>query len=303
MVVVCTAEILRQCLQHAYIRLDQINLLIFDEAHHAKKEHPYAKIILDFYIHEENKARRPRIFGMTASPVDAKTNVTVAATALEELLHSKIATASDPDTLQATVSTPKKETIAEYGILCTPYDTELTLKLRETLMVNYEFKKLFNFSRTATSQLGPWCADRLWQRIFLEEEEELLKLDARGERGFAQTTQSYVTPNEYQSVLRVAKPLVSAHPFHPLRQNPEQISPKVSTLLNELSKHFSNSEDTKCIIFVQMRLTAILLMDLLQQPHIKMNNIKVGTLVCNPIHRRKVCADSSEDRIWQRSEG
>lgn len=42
-VVVCTAEILYQCLFHSYISMSQINLLIFDEAHHAKKNHPYAR--------------------------------------------------------------------------------------------------------------------------------------------------------------------------------------------------------------------------------------------------------------------
>ena len=43
MVIVCTAEILYQCLMHSFITLDQINLLIFDEAHHAKKDHVYAR--------------------------------------------------------------------------------------------------------------------------------------------------------------------------------------------------------------------------------------------------------------------
>ena len=43
MVIVCTAEILYQCLMHSFISLDQINLLIFDEAHHAKKNHAYAR--------------------------------------------------------------------------------------------------------------------------------------------------------------------------------------------------------------------------------------------------------------------
>ena len=43
MVVVCTAEILVQCLGHSFISIDQINLLIFDEAHHTKKDHPYAR--------------------------------------------------------------------------------------------------------------------------------------------------------------------------------------------------------------------------------------------------------------------
>lgn len=44
MVIVCTAEIVNQCLLNSYIRIDQINLLIFDEAHHTKKEHPYARL-------------------------------------------------------------------------------------------------------------------------------------------------------------------------------------------------------------------------------------------------------------------
>ncbi len=43
MVIVCTAEVLYQCLMHAFITVEQINLLIFDEAHHAKKNHSYAK--------------------------------------------------------------------------------------------------------------------------------------------------------------------------------------------------------------------------------------------------------------------
>jgi ERCC4-related helicase len=32
-------------LLNGHIGIDQINLLIFDEAHHAKKEHPYARYV------------------------------------------------------------------------------------------------------------------------------------------------------------------------------------------------------------------------------------------------------------------
>ena len=41
--IVCTAEVLYQCLMHSFITMSQINLLIFDEAHHAKKNHVYAR--------------------------------------------------------------------------------------------------------------------------------------------------------------------------------------------------------------------------------------------------------------------
>lgn len=78
-VIVCTADVLHQCLMHSFITIRQINLLIFDEAHHAKKSHAYAQIVRDFYLKESDQKLRPRVFGMTASPVDAKVDVVRAA--------------------------------------------------------------------------------------------------------------------------------------------------------------------------------------------------------------------------------
>jgi len=44
-VIVCTADILYQCLMRAFISMADINLLIFDEAHHTKKNHAYARYV------------------------------------------------------------------------------------------------------------------------------------------------------------------------------------------------------------------------------------------------------------------
>ena len=41
--IVCTADVLLNCLSRGFIRIEQINLLIFDEAHHTKKNHAYAR--------------------------------------------------------------------------------------------------------------------------------------------------------------------------------------------------------------------------------------------------------------------
>lgn len=83
MVVVCTPAILQQCLGHSLVRMEQINLLIFDEAHHAKGDSPYAKIMDDFYPQPlqlgGHKQPRPRIFGMTASPIDARSDLILTA--------------------------------------------------------------------------------------------------------------------------------------------------------------------------------------------------------------------------------
>lgn len=77
--IVCTAEVLNQCLMHSFVKIEEINLLIFDEAHHTKKGHPYARIIKDYYLAQSQPSLRPKIFGMTASPVDAITDLDVAA--------------------------------------------------------------------------------------------------------------------------------------------------------------------------------------------------------------------------------
>ena len=69
-VIVCTADILLHALTRGFVKISQINLLIFDEAHHAKKDHPYAKIMRDFYPRESQDQILPRVFGMTASPID-----------------------------------------------------------------------------------------------------------------------------------------------------------------------------------------------------------------------------------------
>jgi endoribonuclease Dicer len=77
--IVCTAEVLNQCLMHSFVKIEEINLLIFDEAHHTKKGHPYARIIKDYYLAQSEPSLRPKIFGMTASPLDAITDLDVAA--------------------------------------------------------------------------------------------------------------------------------------------------------------------------------------------------------------------------------
>ena len=43
MVFVCTADILYHALLSGFVKMVNINVLIFDEAHHTKKDHVYAR--------------------------------------------------------------------------------------------------------------------------------------------------------------------------------------------------------------------------------------------------------------------
>lgn len=110
-VLVMTPQILLHNLSHCYIRIEFIALLIFDECHYAQVEsdHPYAEIMKIFY--KPDVVKRPRIFGMTASPISGK-GATVEG--LETLLRSKVYSVEDKDELEQFVASPKVN-VYHYG--------------------------------------------------------------------------------------------------------------------------------------------------------------------------------------------
>jgi len=73
-VFVMTPQIMLQNLHHCFMRMDCIEVLIFDECHHAGGRHPYACIMREFYHTrtQDTSYKLPRILGMTASPIDGK---------------------------------------------------------------------------------------------------------------------------------------------------------------------------------------------------------------------------------------
>ncbi|XP_038879795.1 dicer-like protein 4 isoform X2 [Benincasa hispida] len=110
-VFVMTPEILLRNLHHCYIKMDFVELLIFDECHHAqvKSDHSYAEIMRVFY--KANEPKRPRIFGMTASPVVGKgacnqQNLSRSINSLEKLLDAKVYSVEAREELDAFVLSP-----------------------------------------------------------------------------------------------------------------------------------------------------------------------------------------------------
>lgn len=294
MVIVCTAEILRQCLHHSFVTMGQINLLIFDEAHHAKKDHPYARIIKDFYHNDsEESFTPPKIFGMTASPVDARDNVTKAAEELEGLLHSQIATAANPSLMKYS-NKNKPETIAYYDPLGPKFDTPLYLQIFPLLKDNAVFRKPFAFGKDASRTLGSWCVDQVLK--FCLEEEESKKLQAKTEQ--AHHKKRIPEPLEIlekrKEQLQKAKAIIKNHVFEPphFASKPSDdltnkidysnnLSTKVVTLVSILKDRFQRPTDDKCIVFVEQRYTARLLALLLSTPEAGTPFLKVAPLVRN----------------------
>lgn len=259
--------------------MEQINLLIFDEAHHTKKNHPYARIIKDFYASlEEKEQRRPRVLGMTASPVDSKTDVTTAAAKLEGLLHCDIVTVADASVFTKSSLNRPIEDFLEYSVPPEPFETPLWQKLYKLVGHNEVFTRLFTYSRDCTAELGRWCADRVWKMCLTEQ--EALKLEARTEMNFVsgKVHLPMAALDAERSAVREAYEMVAAHILPEPRRDPFHLSSKVESLIGALREHL-DSDQNKCIVFVEQRLTAMLLADLLKQPTMDMLHNKFGTLV------------------------
>ncbi|OAX41416.1 P-loop containing nucleoside triphosphate hydrolase protein [Rhizopogon vinicolor AM-OR11-026] len=101
-VIVSTPQVLLDALSHGYVHMGQdIGLLVFDEAHHADRNHPMSCIMRDFYFSlpprtpatsgygAPTRKERPMILGLTASPMFGG-NATVAFRTLEANLDCVI---------------------------------------------------------------------------------------------------------------------------------------------------------------------------------------------------------------------
>ncbi|KAJ3942648.1 Dicer-like protein 1 [Colletotrichum fioriniae] len=273
MVIVCTAAILQKCLMHSYIRMDQINLLIFDEAHHTKKNHPYARIIKDFYIKEPEKENRPKILGMTASPVDAQTNMKVATAQLECLLHSEIATVSE----ESLSLNPSKRKITEREIHYTPlvrsFESELVQKIRALVRRNQLFDKELQWTSTAMAELGPWVADRFW-KLYLTDN-TIARLANRTDINYS----GFDGNGKHTAAVQQLRDIIQSHSFKPPTLSLDDVSSKVLRLWDELKVRFSQPTDYRCIVFVEMRLTAVLLAELFKQDGLNLPHLKPAALV------------------------
>ncbi|KAI9832203.1 MAG: Dicer-like protein 1 [Phylliscum demangeonii] len=277
MVIVCTADVLYQCLMHAFITIDQINLLIFDEAHHAKKNHAYARIMKDFYLADENTGRRPRVFGMTASPVDAKIDVVRAAKELETLLHCRIATTLDLALLRRTVHKPDEQ-IASYTPLQVAFETVFCKKMKERFGHLEVFSRFFRHALEFTAELGPWCADHIWSYLLLDSEAQ--KLEHKLERDFTENRNKFESLEMLDASiaqLQQALKMIESHVFQEPRIGLDDLSSKVLLLHSYLKQRFDHPTEDKCIVFVQKRYAARVLGDLFAR--FNLPHMRIGVLL------------------------
>ncbi|KAI6784800.1 Dicer-like protein-like protein [Emericellopsis cladophorae] len=282
MAFVTTAQVLLDCLNNGFIKMSRINLMVFDEAHHTKKSHPFAMIIKRHYRRELDPTQRPKIMGLTASPVDAKTNDLKQATAdLEDMMDSEIATVSDKVLSQSIGAQDLVESCVRYGQSPPKRDahTVLWLQLRDLVDAggNHLFRDNLIEAEDISSTLGAWPADRFWSLLVTEI--RVAGVFARTQGEF-ETASVQVADRATETVYQIQR-LVNQYDLGSIERSSSQphLSPKVESLLATLKHEFCVQGTRRCIVFVQKRSTAVILSDLLEQPGVKILGVRPGFLV------------------------
>ena len=95
-ILVMTCQIFLNLLLHGYAQLSEVNLLIFDECHHAVNDQPMRQIMQQF--EKCPRELQPRILGLTATLLNSNCKaerVEEEVSSLERTFLSKVATCND----------------------------------------------------------------------------------------------------------------------------------------------------------------------------------------------------------------
>nr|AJA90756.1 Dicer-like 3 [Cycas revoluta] len=287
-VLVMTPQILLDGLRLGLLTLELVDLLIFDECHHAWGRHPYAKIMNEYYFTTHDK---PKIFGMTASPVirkgvTSKHDCEDQIVRLEDILDSKVYTLKDRIELDLFVPTPVQ--IIKYYCRSSCLHDSLKLKLvalRDKVYQNHlsfsQFKddedfmtkmrkKIRNIHGNieyCLEKLGLFCAYKAIQ-IYLGRDKRYANWVA-GTVSFANLQDSiHLFLKSSLDIIEEALPTGFDELFNTIEGilvavNRGLLTPKVC-LLVQLILHYRTSEDMRCIIFVERVVVAAVISSLFQ---------------------------------------
>ncbi|KIK15716.1 hypothetical protein PISMIDRAFT_292156 [Pisolithus microcarpus 441] len=161
-VVVMTAQIFLNVLTHSHWSIDRVSLIIFDECHHTRKNHAYNGIMREYF--QADPAERPKIFGMTASPIWNPKDAEGSLQTLERNLNATVIAVREHVSELLENSPRPVELIKEYY---PPPDHYLYLNpnLWDTLSyfrsndVDIPWDKLLMKYHVTRNSLGPYCAD------------------------------------------------------------------------------------------------------------------------------------------------
>ncbi|KAJ3489320.1 hypothetical protein NLG97_g6022 [Lecanicillium saksenae] len=303
--IVSTYQVLLDALDHAFVKLDRLSLLIFDEAHNCVGLNPGGKIMKHFYHYGRqqqpaDKRDVPAILGLTATP-SMRAHITGLET-LEKLLDAKcispslhreellqyvkqpqlriVECESSPTEHQTEAMASLQQEFAKMNILEDPYivsllsqNTDRSKRCLQKAITNQktwsrvQVSSLLSRTRDIRSLLGTWAADFY---IWKSKQNFLEKLQSK-----SLSLDGWI-PEERLYVAKIVQDIAALEPpLRPIGNN--SISDKVHILLRELL--LCQGDATIGIIFVKERVTAAVLAALLDSiPKIN-ERYRVGCMV------------------------
>ncbi|KAH9063782.1 hypothetical protein EDB83DRAFT_2519936 [Lactarius deliciosus] len=111
-VLVMTGQIFVNILTHSHWSMNKVSLLVFDECHHTRKNHPYTAIMAIY--RDCSEADRPKVFGMTACPTWSPDTRQTSLGDLERCLDAKIVTVEEHLDEFALYSSKPTEVVREF---------------------------------------------------------------------------------------------------------------------------------------------------------------------------------------------
>ena len=137
-ILVMTRQIFLDMLSHGFISMSRVNLIIFDECHHAVKNDPYVQI-MKHYNDERLVYNKPHILGLTASIISGKckpNKLEESIKKLEATLNARVETATDLAEV-AKYATNPHESLVIYG--ADQQHSEFTVSLKSIVSETLEF--------------------------------------------------------------------------------------------------------------------------------------------------------------------
>ncbi|KAJ4405537.1 Dicer-like protein 2 [Neurospora sp. IMI 360204] len=267
-IVVSTYQILSDANAHGFVGLDSLSLIVVDEAHNCNGSHPVSRLMTEAYLPAKRAGLPvPSILGLTASPLMSNNLDDIEK--LEQVLDAVCRTPTKHrEELLAHANRPEMLVVSygdSEGPGAEPTPTDLMIRFREAYhgldiskdpevlflkaqhterarerlrqaftkkdtVAHKEMRGVYNRAVLLCREVGPWAADYYLSRAISQ---MLAELECEPPAHF-----------------RYIGEALGSIPIPAISEEPNQLSPKVQTLLQVLASH---EQDPVGIVFAQER--------------------------------------------------
>ncbi|XP_046751680.1 endoribonuclease Dicer isoform X2 [Diprion similis] len=270
-VLVMTSQIFLDILNHGYISLSQLNLMIFDECHRAVNDHPMRLIMQRFQ--DCPKDEQPRVLGLTATLLNGNIKVTKldeAITDLETTFHGKIIAVESLVGVKGYATNPV-ESIVKFSpplrLMALESTMALLIQAREILKV-VEINSDFEMVNKSDNVFKPTSKSNKFQNVLsdLEEHLKLMGIYGGSKAALLHTIQlEYIKKsiNNQQTVLVIDYLITVLTSVRKILE--DEMDGYESN--EQIMKQKLDSQRFCCLVFVQRRFSAKVLYHVLKRLH------------------------------------